>query len=131
MTLKVFLVEDSAAQRTYLTHILRTEAKMDIAGSAETERQAIDWLDRHPDGWDVLLVDLFLGQGTGAAIIEHCQDRHSGQSVIVLTNHANDASLLQHCKQLGADAVYNKSTQIDALVAHCILLAARTPQTAA
>ena len=101
MTLRVFLVEDSAAQRTYLTHILRTEAKVDIVGVAETEPQAIAWMARNPDGWDVVLVDLFLGEGTGAGVIEHCQERQPGQSVIVLTNHANDANLLQHCKRLG------------------------------
>ena len=41
MALKVFLVEDSAAQRAYLAQTLRTEAKVDIVGMAETEHQAI------------------------------------------------------------------------------------------
>lgn len=131
MALKVFLVEDSAAQRAYLTHILRIEAKVDVVGIAETEQQAIGWLDRNPDQWDILLVDLFLGQGSGVGVIEHCRDRHPAQSIVVMTNHAQDAGLLQHCRELGVEAVFNKSTQMDNLVAHCTGLDARMAQTPA
>lgn len=131
MALRVFLVEDSAAQRAYLTHILRTEAKVDVVGIAETEQQAIGWLDHNAEQWDMLLVDLFLGQGSGVGVIEHCRDRHSFQSIVVMTNHAQDDVLLQHCRQLGVDAVFNKSTQMDNLITHCTGLDARMAQTSA
>ena len=49
MALRVFLVEDSAAQCAYLTQILLAEAKAVVVGMAATEPQAVDWLDRHPD----------------------------------------------------------------------------------
>ncbi|MBH2020178.1 MAG: response regulator transcription factor [Burkholderiales bacterium] len=117
MALKVFLVEDSAAQRAYLAQTLMTEAKVDIVGTAETEHQAIDWLDHNADRWDVALVDLFLGEGTGAGVIQHCHDRRPGQSVLVMTNHAQNDALLHHCKELGADAVYHKATELHELVA--------------
>lgn len=125
MTLKVFLVEDSAAQCAHLAHILVTEARVEIVGISETESQAIDWLDRNPDRWDIALIDLFLGEGTGAGVIQHCQDRRPDQSVLVMTNHAQNDGLLQHCKLLGADAVYHKATELDELVAYCNGLATR------
>ena len=117
MALKVFLVEDSAAQRAYLTQILKAEAKVEIVGIAETEHQAIDWLDHNADQWDIALVDLFLGEGTGAGVIQHCHDRRPDQSVFVMTNHAQNEALLHHCKLLGADAVYHKATELDSLLA--------------
>ena len=125
MVLRVFLVEDSAAMRAHLIEILVTKAGVDVVGIAETEKAAVSWLDRNADGWDVALVDLFLHEGTGAGVIEHCRERRPGQSVLVMTNHARDADLLQHCKLLGADAVYHKALELDGLVAHCIALAAK------
>lgn len=123
MALRVFLVEDSAAQCAYLMHILVTEARVDIVGSAETEKQAIDWLDRNADRWDIVLVDLFLGEGTGAGVIQHCHARRPDQSVLVMTNHARNDALLNHCKLLGANAVYHKATELNDLVAYCTGLA--------
>ena len=123
MALRVFLVEDSAALRAHLASILATNARVKVVGMAETEKQAISWLDTHADGWDVVLVDLFLREGTGAGVIEHCRRRQPGQKVLVMTNHARDNALLQHCQQLNADAVYHKATGLDTLVADCIALA--------
>ena len=80
---------------------------------------------------DIVLVDLFLGEGTGVGVIQHCHDRRPDQSVLVMTNHARDDALLHHCKLLGADAVYHKATELDELVAYCTGLAAGRPRCAA
>lgn len=131
MALKVFLVEDSAAQCAYLTQILKSEANVDVVGIAETEHQAIEWLERNAGLWDIALVDLFLGEGSGAGVIEHCQDRRADQGVLVMTNHAGNDGLLHHCKLLGADAVFHKATQLDKLLAYCNGAAARLAGCAA
>jgi len=123
MALRIFLVEDSAAMRAHLASILVADAGVKVVGMAETEKQAINWLDAHADGWDVVLVDLFLREGTGAGVIEHCHHRPPSQKVFVMTNHARDDALLQHCQQLNADAVYHKATGLDMLVADCLALA--------
>ena len=130
MVLRVFLVEDSAAMRAHLIETLVDRASVAVVGIAETEKEASDWLDRNADRWDIALIDLFLREGTGAGVIEHCRERHPGQSVLVLTNHARDAALQQECKLLGADAVYHKALELDGLVAHCIALAATKPGSA-
>jgi len=131
MALKVYLVEDSAATRAHLSSILVTEASVDIVGVAETENQAIEWLDRNPDLWDIVLVDLFLEEGTGVVVLEHCHDRRPDQSVLVMTNHSRDDALLEHCRLLGADAVYHKATELDQLVAYCTGLSSRSRRRAA
>ena len=128
MALNVFMVEDSAAQCAYLTQILRSEANVIVVGIAETEQQAISWLDDNADRWDIALVDLFLGDGTGMGVLEHCRNRRPEQSVLVMTNHVKDDQLLHHCQRLGADAVYHKATQLDCLVAHCKTMSNKMPQ---
>ncbi|MBG6077311.1 response regulator [Polaromonas sp. CG_9.11] len=131
MALRVFLVEDSAAQCAYVTQILTAEAKVVIVGVAATEPLAVEWLDRHPDQWDIALVDLYLSEGTGVGVIRHCQNRRPGQSILVMTNHARNDHLLHHCERLGVDAVYHKATELESLVAYCKSMAARMPQCAA
>jgi len=131
MMLRVFVVEDSPAQCAYLTQILTTEAKVVIVGIAATETQAVRWLESHPDQWDIALVDLFLGEGSGVGVIRHCQNRRPDQSVVVMTNHARNDHLLHHCETLGVDAVYHKATELYSLVAYCKSMAAKRPQYAA
>jgi DNA-binding NarL/FixJ family response regulator len=127
MTLRVFLVEDSPAQCAYLAQILVAKARVTIVGMAETEGQAIDWLNRNAGQWDVALVDLFLGEGSGAGVIQHCQNRRPDQSVLVMTHHTQDNDLMHRCKLLGADAVYHKANELVRLVAYFTEPAAQKP----
>jgi two-component system, OmpR family, response regulator len=131
MVSRVFLVEDSAATRSLMAAILVSEAKVDVVGGAATEHEAIDWLDSNRERWDIVLVDLFLGEGSGVAVIEHCQERRPDQSVLVMTNHGRDRDLLEHCRARGADAVYHKATELDQLVAYCTKPAPSRRQRAA
>ncbi len=127
MTLRIFLVEDSAAMRAHLTDRLVTGADVAVVGVASTETQAKHWMESNPDQWDVAVVDLFLREGTGAGVVEHCRKLHPSQVVLVMTNHAKNDRLLQDCKRLGADAVYHKATELDDLVAYCARRATQNP----
>ncbi len=131
MLLKVFLIEDSPALSAHLTHMLTSKGNVDIVGVAQTESQAIAWLDRNAHQWDMALVDLFLEEGSGMGVIQHCHDRRPDQSVLVMTNHALDDALLHQCKLLGADAAFHKATELDKLVAYCTKLSASKPRRAA
>ena len=131
MTLRVFIVEDSAAQCAYLTQILTVEAKAVVVGVEATQSQAVAWLDLHPNEWDIALVDLFPSEGTGVGVIGHCQNRSPQQRIVVMTNHARNDHLLHHCKRLGVDAIFHKATELDNLIAYCKSMAAELPQLAA
>lgn len=93
-------------------------------GYAETEAQAKDWLAANPNGWDLLLIDIFLREGTGAGVVRHCRDRDATQCVFVMTSNPI-AHIIAHCMHLGADDAYNKMTDHEQMTAHCIRLAAR------
>ena len=120
MELRTYIVEDNATIRENLIGALEELASIKPMGWAETEGDATSWLKQHGGGWDLAIVDLFLKQGSGLGVLEACQGRASRQRVVVLSNYAT-TDMRKRCMQLGADAVCDKSNEIDALVEYCIM----------
>jgi DNA-binding NarL/FixJ family response regulator len=116
--LKTYIVEDNATIRENLIGTLEELACIKPLGWAETENDAKGWLGQHAGQWDLTIVDLFLKQGSGLGVLEACRGRAARQRVVVLSNYAT-ADMRKRCTQLGADAVFDKSNEIDALVAYC------------
>ena len=119
MALRAYIVEDSPTIRENLIETLLELAEVDAVGLADTEREGKAWLAQHSDDWDIAVVDLFLREGSGLGVVESCRGRRRGQKVIVLSNHAT-SDIRRRCAQLGADAVFDKSTEIDALLDYCV-----------
>ena len=119
MRLKTYIVEDNPTIRENLIGTLEELARIDAVGTAETENEGKAWLTENSDDWDLAIVDLFLKQGSGLGVLAACRDRPSRQKVVVLSNYAT-ADIRQRCTQLGVDAVFDKSNEIDALVDYCI-----------
>jgi two-component system, OmpR family, response regulator len=117
--LKTYIVEDNATIRENLIGTLEELACIQALGWAETENEAKSWLAAHDGQWDLTIVDLFLKQGSGLGVLEACRGRGPGRRVVVLSNYAT-ADMRKRCTQLGADAVFDKSNEIDALVDYCI-----------
>lgn len=116
--LRTYIVEDNATIRQNLIAALEELAGVRTVGWAESERDACTWLRDHPRDWDMAIVDLFLKQGSGLGVLEACLRRGSNQRVVVLSNYAT-SEMRARCHALGADAVFDKSKEIDALVAYC------------
>ena len=119
MALRTYIVEDNATIRENLVDALVELASVQSLGWSDTEQHARDWIAAHRGGWDLLIVDLFLKQGSGLGVLAAKQARGKGQRVVVLSNYAT-ADMRGRCAQLGADAVFDKSNEIDALVEYCI-----------
>jgi DNA-binding NarL/FixJ family response regulator len=117
--LRTYFVEDNATIRENLIGALEELASVKALGWAESESQARTWLVQHDGAWDLAIVDLFLKQGSGLGVLEACQGRDATQRVVVLSNYAT-ADMRKRCTELGADAVFDKSNEIDALVEYCI-----------
>lgn len=128
MALRVYLVEDNEMTCQHLMDLLSEETEIEWVGMAQTEAEAKDWLERNPDGWDVAILDLFLREGTGAGVLRHCRERGADQDVLVMTNHPI-SSLLTHCRLLGANAVFDKASELGDLIAYCIGRASTPMQT--
>ncbi len=119
MKLKTYIVEDNATIRENLIGTLQELATIEPVGIAETEGEGTAWLtDEHAE-WDLAIVDLFLRQGSGLGVLAACRERKPHQRVVVLSNYATP-DVRMRCAQLGVDAVFDKSNEIDALVDYCI-----------
>ena len=118
MTFKAYLVEDSALIRENLVGFLHDVADADVVACASSEEEAVRWLRQHRDDWDLTIVDLFLARGNGLGVIKACRNRKAKQKVVVLSNYAT-ADMRQRSEQLGADAFFDKSAEIDQLLAYC------------
>lgn len=119
MRLKTYIVEDNPTIRENLIGTLEELACIVAVGTAETENDGKAWLTDNRQEWDLAIVDLFLKQGSGLGVLAACRDRPSRQKVVVLSNYAT-ADIRQRCAQLGVDAVFDKSNEIDALVDYCL-----------
>lgn len=118
MQLAVFLVEDNAEIRENLTGALEELSCVKVVGFAVNEGDAMAWISRHPHGWDMVLADLFLESGNGMRLLERVQRARPAQKLIVFSNYVN-AGVRKRCAQIGVDAVFDKSTEVDALVDYC------------
>ncbi len=119
MRLKTYIVEDNPTIRENLIGTLEELACIDAVGTAETENEGKAWLSARGKNWDLAIVDLFLKQGSGLGVLAACRDRNPWQKVVVLSNYAT-ADIRYRCTQLGVDAVFDKSNEIEALVDYCI-----------
>lgn len=117
--MRIYLVEDNAIIRDNLAGALAELADTTLAGSAEGEKQAVAWLTTQPDEWDLAIVDVFLKEGNGIGVVAASKVRRPDQRLVVLTNYAS-TGVREQCLKLGADAVFDKSHDIDRLVDFCL-----------
>lgn len=88
-----------------------------MVATASTEAEAKLWLDDHRGQWDLAIVDLVLDQGAGMSVISQCRKDPTGGHIVVFSSYASPG-VRQHCIDLGADAVFDKS-ETEAFIAWC------------
>lgn len=118
MTLLVFLVEDDLKIRANLVDAMTGLLDVSFVGTARSEPEALDWLTGHRDSWTLAVIDLFIEEGTGFAVMTKMQRPSSQQHVVVLTNSAT-AENRQHALQCGAHAVFDKTNEIEKFFYYC------------
>ena len=124
MALITYLVEDNQTILDNLIETLEEIAAVRVVGHAATESEARRWLSLHDSQWQLAVVDMFLSEGSGLGVLAGCRQREPHQKVVVLTNFAT-ADIRQRSMALGADAVFDKSNELDEFFAYCIAETAR------
>ena len=121
--LNIYLVEDSPLIRENLIATLEELVLARVVGTAVDEAAAVRWLSDPEHPVDLVIVDIFLKSGSGLGVLRAAQGLPRPGRLVVLSNYATPV-MRRECLALGADRVFDKSNDIDALIAYCAVLAA-------
>ncbi|MEO6662858.1 MAG: response regulator [Rubrivivax sp.] len=122
--LRIFIVEDSALILENLIETLEETGPVTVVGSANDESTAVQRLIQSKGAMvQLVIVDLFLKSGSGLGVLRALRQTGSPVRRIVLTNYASP-DIRSTCLQLGADRVFDKSAELDELIAYCARLGA-------
>ena len=91
-------------------------ADVAVVGSASDEKGALAWMNSRTNGCDVVIIDIFLKSGSGLGVLTGIRSFAPPPARIVLTNYATP-DMKARCMALGAEAVFDKSGEIDELLA--------------
>ena len=131
LPLRTYIVEDSPMIRENLIDTLEEMAQVEVVGTSDNETSAVNWLTSKDGQCDLVIVDIFLKAGSGLGVLKACSKalRRQGLKMVVLSNYATP-DMQSRCLELGADQVFDKSKDIDALLSYCNALASRAPRAA-
>lgn len=120
--LKTYIVEDSKIIRDGLIAALEELSPIQVVGFAEDESTAVQWLSTTDNAADLVIVDIFLKQGSGLGVLTAARRVQLGRILVVLSNHATP-EVRRKCTELGANKVFDKSNDLEALMLYCERLA--------
>ena len=126
--LKTYLVEDSPVIRESLITTLEELSEVKVIDTAEDEHNAVAWLSDPGNVVDLVIIDIFLKGGSGLGVLRSIHQLALRYHLVVLTNYATE-DMRQRCLALGASRVFDKSNDIDALIAYCDKLSGDNPDT--
>lgn len=124
--LRCFIVEDSPVIRENLIATLEEMLPLSVVGTAEDEDSALRWL-RSPAGeCDLVIIDIFLKTGSGLGVLREARAARGARRLVVLSNYATP-DMRRRCLELGADRVFDKSSELDELIGYCDELSRQAP----
>jgi CheY-like chemotaxis protein len=127
--MRIFLVEDNQRFRDQLQDALGAAGNQVVA-MAGSSAEAVRWLDDHPREWDLAIVDIFLSAGHGFDVLRRCRTRLAHQRAVVLSNYTREP-VREHARLAGADAVFDKSWELEGLLKYCEQLREKSVPAAA
>ena len=68
--LQAFVIEDNPTIRENLVGTLEELTCVKVVGTSSTEEDALAWLEAHAGEWEIVIVDLFLKQGSGLHVAQ-------------------------------------------------------------
>jgi CheY-like chemotaxis protein len=114
--LRVLLVEDSPLLQDMLAEMLEDLPGVTVCACAAGEADAVSRLREQTV--DLAIVDLELSEGSGLGVLRHMQDGAGAghrPRAVVYSSYAH-AVVRARCKDLGAEAFFDKALGMDALI---------------
>ncbi len=117
-TLRTFIVEDNPVILNNLIATLEELSDVQVVGSVGSEREAVSELLQRNGLVDLVIVDVFLTSGSGLGVLRSALDMNLPARRVVLSNYATP-DMRRRCLELGADRVFDKSSELEELIAYC------------
>ena len=121
-TLRALIVEEIPVILNNLIATLEELADLRVVGAVGNEKEAIDELTSRAPELDLVIVDIFLTSGSGLGVLKCARDLEMSARRVVLTNYATP-DMRRRCAELGADQVFDKSSELEELIEYCDNLA--------
>jgi DNA-binding NarL/FixJ family response regulator len=126
LPLRTFIVEDSPLIRENLVATLEELVPVQVVGFADDEAGAVQWLREPVHEVELGIIDIVLKRGSGLGVLQALRGSGRMLKLVVLSNYVTP-DIRRRCLELGADKVFDKSGEIDALIDYCAGLATATP----
>jgi len=108
---KILVVDDDTAMREMMALALGKEGfNVHSAASADEARRAVD-----STTFDLIVTDIYLGDGTGLELLEHCYEACPEANVILVTAHGT-VETAASARRLGVFDYLAKPFEVDTLV---------------
>lgn len=122
--LRTFIVEDNPVILNNLIATLEELSDVQVVGSVGSEHEAVIELQERAGQVDLVIVDVFLTSGSGLGVLRTTQSLKLPARRVVLSNYATP-DMRRRCLELGADRVFDKSSELEELIAYCDIAASR------
>ena len=110
-TAKILVVDDDNAMREMMSLALSKEGySVQAADSSDAAMKAVA-----SDSFDLIITDIYLGDGTGIEVLEHCSRHCPGAKVILVTAHGT-VETATTARRLGVFDYLAKPFQVETLV---------------
>lgn len=118
LNVRTFIVEDSPIILDKLVLALEELTPVKVVGSAAGEADALRAIGGLDAKLDLLIVDIFLASGSGFGVLQRIAEAGVAGKRVVLTNYAT-AEVRRKCLALGANRVFDKSSELEELIDYC------------
>jgi DNA-binding NarL/FixJ family response regulator len=117
-TLRTYIVEDNPVILSNLIATLEELTDVQVVGSVGNEQDAVRELRARADELDLVIVDIFLTAGSGLGVLRSAMEMKLPARRVVLSNYAT-TDMRRRCVDMGADQVFDKSSELEELIAYC------------
>ena len=111
LPIRVFLVEDSTIIRERLSESIIQEGRIEVAGYADTETDALHAL--RETAFDAVVLDLQLKRGSGLAVLKAMRAGDVAPPVFIVFTNYDFPHYRAKSTQLGADYFFDKAREYD------------------
>lgn len=126
--MRTFIVEDSPVILENLVSALEELTPARVVGTAADENNAVSWLVDKGNTCDLVILDIFLKDGSGLGVLKALSQARVPGKWVVLTNYATP-DMREKCSALGAHQVFDKSNELDEMLNYCKRVASGNSDT--